>query len=416
MKILHFTDAYWPRVNGVTVSIQTFTDSLRRLGHEVKIVCPEYPDSNLKGIVDEFGLIRVPSVSAFFSKEDRVSNPLAINDILPELEAFNPDVVHVQTEFSFGAMGRHYARTRGYPVISTCHTHWEQYFEHYIPGIPSRFARAIARTIMRTAYKGDDVVIVPSLHIASVLRDYGLKKNFPLIPTGIDASFFTEDKDRDARVKRAMVERFPRLAKGPILLFVGRVGQEKNVAFLFGVLERARSRYPDISLLFVGDGPYRGALQKRAESLGLGSQCLFSGYVPRDDLPSIYPLADVFVFPSKTETQGLVTIEAMICGTPVVAIGEMGTADVMNGDNGGFMVADDVEQFTARVLGLLGDKELRAAKSAEARAYAQDWTVEGMTHKLLRIYEWAAASRVPGGTGPLAFLRRAMGRRPYVRS
>lgn len=416
MKILHFTDAYWPRVNGVTVSIQTFTDSLRRLGHEVRIVCPEYPDSNLQGIVDEFGLIRVPSVSAFFSKEDRVSNPLAIKDILPELEAFNPDVVHVQTEFSFGAMGRHYARTRGYPVISTCHTHWEQYFEHYIPGIPSRFARAIARTIMRTAYKGDDVVIVPSLHIASVLKDYGLKKNFPLIPTGIDSTFFTQDKVRDERVKRAMLERFPRLAKGPILLFVGRVGQEKNVAFLFGVLERVRQKYQDVSLLFVGDGPYRVALQKHATSLGLGAECLFSGYVPRDDLPSIYPLADVFVFPSKTETQGLVTIEAMICGTPVVAIGEMGTADVMNGDNGGFMVPDDVEQFTGRVLELLGDKELRAAKSAEAREYAQLWTVEGMTHKLLRIYEWAAASRVPGGKGPLAWLRRIMGRRPYVRS
>lgn len=411
MRILYFTDTYWPRVNGVTVSVQTFADALRRRGHQVRIVCPQYPKDQVSvGCPDEDNVIRLPSVSSFFSKEDRISNPLLLREILPQLDDFDPDVVHMHTEFSIGAMGRHYCRSRGYPIVSTCHTHWEQYFEHYIPGLPSRFARAIARTIIRTAYRNDSLIIVPSSHIADVLRKYAFPAEFSVIPTGIDASYFSPDAVRDARVRRNLVERFPRLANGPILLFVGRVGQEKNVAFLFDVMKRVNAERPDASLVLVGDGPYRAALQKRSAEMGLRDCCFFTGYMPREELPSIYALADVFMFPSKTETQGLVTIEAMLCGTPVVAIGEMGTVDVMGGDNGGFMVPDDVGIFSDRVLDLLNDVNLRAAKKDEALAYSRNWTVDGMVEKLLAHYERAAQSRQPRGTGLWASIRRRLWR------
>lgn len=408
MRIVYFTDAYWPRINGVTVSVQTFADALKRRGHEVLIVCPEYPKA--AGITPEieYGIIRIPSVRSFFSAEDRVSNPLAIQAVGRELDAFEPDIIHVQTEFSFGAMGRLYAKARGYPVISTCHTHWEQYFEHYMAGTPSRFSRAIARTIMRTAYRSDNVIILPSAQIGEVLKRYGIKKEFYIIPTGIDARTFSPDSARDDRVRRYLVDRFPSLSSGPILLFVGRVGQEKNIGFLFDVLTGVRHRHPQASLLIVGDGPYRQALMKQAEAAGLGAWCCFTGYLPREDLPSVYAIADVFTFPSKTETQGLVTIESMLCGTPVVAIGEMGTADVMGGDNGGFMVQDDPALFTDRVLRLIEDSKLREEKSAEAIEYAQRWTVEGMTDKLLAVYEAVAARRRQRRRGPLNAVRRKL--------
>lgn len=416
MRIVYFTDAYWPRINGVTVSVQTFADALKRRGHEVLIVCPEYPKDAGVTPETEYGVIRIPSVRSLFSAEDRMSNPLAIRAVGKDLDAYEPDIIHVQTEFSFGAMGRLYARTRGHPVVSTCHTHWEQYFEHYIAGMPSHFSRAIARTIMRTAYRTDDLIIVPSAQIGEVLRHYGIKKEFQHIPTGIDAATFAADPARDERVRRYLVDRFPRLASGPILLFVGRVGQEKNVGFLFDVLKRVHTSAPDASLLIVGDGPYRQMLMRQAENAGLGSSCFFTGYLPREDLPSVYALADVFTFPSKTETQGLVTIESMLCGTPVVAIGEMGTADVMAGDNGGFMVADDPAEFTDRVLRLLSDPALRKAKSAEALEYAQRWTVEGMTDKLLAVYERIAARRRVRRRGPInAFRRKLWEVRRYFR-
>lgn len=394
MKIVYFTDAYWPRVNGVTVSIQTFADSFKRRGHHVRIVCPDYPEYTAPlGPSDESDIIRLPSIGSFFSKEDRVSNPLQLHDIMPQLDAFAPDVIHVQTEFSFGAMGRLYCSKRGYPVISTCHTHWEQYFEHYMQGVPSQLAKLIARTIMRYSYRKDSIIIVPSKQIASVLHGYGIHKEMAVIPTGLDAAFFAPNAERDERVKKGLYERFPRLRKGPILLFVGRIGQEKNVTFLFDMLVRVLEKHPTATLLMVGDGPFRAALAKHADSMGLSESCLFTGYMPREDLPSVYALADVFTFASKTETQGLVTIESMLCGTPVVAIGEMGTADMMAGDNGGFMVKDDLGEFVSRVLSLLEDPGLHARKAAEALEYAKRWTVDSLTDKMLAIYEDAARRR-----------------------
>lgn len=396
MKIVYFTDSYWPRVNGVTVSIQTFADALKKRGHEIRIVCPDYPEyAKRLGPADESDIIRLHSISSFFSKEDRFSNPLQLHDIVPVLDGFNPDVVHVQTEFSFGEMGRRYCRMRGYPIVSTCHTHWEQYFEHYMQGVPSRLAKLVARTIMRYSLRKDSIIVVPSRQIEQVLRGYGIRRETTVIPTGIDASFFAPDAARDERVRSALLSRFPRLANGPVLLFVGRIGQEKNVAFLFDVLVRVLERHPNASLLMVGDGPFRPALEKHAALMGLAEACLFTGYMPREDLPSVYAFADVFAFASKTETQGLVTIESMLCGTPVVAIGEMGTADMMDGDNGGFMVKDDLGEFVDKTLALLGDPALRAEKAEEARAYAARWTVEGLTDRLLELYRDAAARRVP---------------------
>lgn len=393
MKIAYVSDCYWPRVNGVSVSVQTFAESLRARGHEVLIFCPRYPDDGL--YVDKPHLMRLSSVRSFFSKEDRSTHPLAFAEMLPELDAFAPDVIHVQTEFAFGNLGRVYAKLRGYPVVSTCHTHWEEYFEHYVPAVPSRVTRAAARAVMKSAYRRDAEIVVPTQRIARVLRDYGIRKPLTLIPTGVDPDFFVADPGRDERVLGDLLKRFPRLERGPRLLFVGRIGQEKNIEFLFPVLKSILSRHPQASLLLVGDGAQRPSIQRAAEEAGLGDVCLFAGFLPREDLPSVYAAVDVFVFPSKTETQGLVTIEAMACGTPVVAIGEMGTADVMAGDNGGFMVKDDPHEFASRVLDLLDDPGLRAAKAAEAQDYARGWTSEKMTDRLLAVYERAAAKRKP---------------------
>ncbi|OHE65046.1 MAG: hypothetical protein A2413_03935 [Treponema sp. RIFOXYC1_FULL_61_9] len=414
MKIIYFTDVYWPRVNGVTVSIQTFSDALRRLGHEVLIVCPEYPRERFMGTKAEAeGVFRIPSVGFFFSKEDRISVPMVVPDLFERFDAFGADVVHMQTEFSIGMLGRRYCRSRGYPIISTCHTHYEQYFEHYFPGLPPRLGRALTRASMRGMYRGDDAVIVPARQIERVLRGYGVNGKFFMIPTGVDENTFAVDADRDLRVRRYLTERFPAIRDCPLLLFVGRVGQEKNVSFLFSVMKKIREAGSNAKLVLVGDGPARTHLEKMTVEQGVGDLCVFSGYLAREDLPSVYAMADVFVFPSKTETQGLVTIEAMLCGTPVVAIGEMGTADVMAGDNGGFMVRDDTDEFTARVLQLLGDPALRARKSAEALEFSKRWTVGRMTDALLAVYDQAAAGRRKTKHTLFARIRRFLVRTPY---
>ena len=150
-------------------------------------------------------------------------------------------------------------------------------------------------------------------------------------------------------------------------------------------------RRKDVALLFAGDGPARQHIETLSMRSGMSDSCAFMGYVGRSELPLVYASADVFVLPSKTETQGLCTIEAMGTGLPVVAIGEMGTLDVMRGDNGGFMVPSDEGAFAAAVLSLLDDADLRERKSAEARAWSKQYSISATTDRLERLYKVVAA-------------------------
>ena len=189
-----------------------------------------------------------------------------------------------------------------------------------------------------------------------------------------------------------MEEEYPLLKGKRILLFAGRVAAEKNVGFLIRILPGVVRRHPDVVLLVAGNGPDLYEFQEECERAGMADHCVFTGYLDRKVLALTYGFSDIFVFPSLTETQGLVTVEAMLAGIPVVAIGEMGTAEVMNGDNGGFMVKNDADEFIRRVCDLLEDGELYRRKAAEAREYAQGWTIDVMTVKLEAIYQDTMAS------------------------
>ena len=161
------------------------------------------------------------------------------------------------------------------------------------------------------------------------------------------------------------------------------------VSWVYDVLEKVHKTNPDTALLFVGGGPYLEELKELAESRGLKDSVAFTGYAAREDLVYFYKMSSIFVFPSLTETQGLVTIEAMTVGVPVVAIGEMGTVDVMQGDNGGFMVKNDVDEFTSKVQLLLNDRHVYEAKSEEAKVWAKQWSIESLTPTLVKYYQKA---------------------------
>jgi glycosyltransferase involved in cell wall biosynthesis len=171
------------------------------------------------------------------------------------------------------------------------------------------------------------------------------------------------------------------------LLYVGRVAAEKNICFLLHMLQLVLVDHAETVLMIVGNGPDLRHFQEEAAELGIADNCVCTGYLGREDLAMIYAMADIFVFPSLTETQGLVTMEAMTTGTPVVAIGAMGTLTVMDGDNGGFMVAHDLDAFVSRVVALLDDTLLHALKSAEAKDHAKAWTIEIMVARLEALYQ-----------------------------
>jgi glycosyltransferase involved in cell wall biosynthesis len=374
----------------VTVSLQTVRDELIRRGHEVLILCPEYPPSRGESR-REATVRRFSSKASRVSKEDRLIGITAFPAFFRALDRFGPDVIHINTELNANIAARLFAYLRGHPILATSHTDYEDYVSNYIRFVDQRLLRAVVRFLMRLVFRTADVIITPSRNQQRLLKSYNIHKRIVVIPTGISDGFVPQPAEAVADYRRTLDERFPQLKGKRLLLFAGRITVEKNAKFLFPVLRRIRTQMKDVALVFAGDGPARPHIEVLAARSGLCESCAFLGYVGRSELPLVYAAADVFVFPSKTETQGLCTIEAMGTGLPVVAIGEMGTLDVMRGDNGGFMVSDDVREFADSVLALLRDEGLRTSKAREAIAWAAQYRIATTTDRLERLYRVIAA-------------------------
>ncbi|MDR2048162.1 MAG: glycosyltransferase [Treponema sp.] len=398
MKIAMFTDAYWPRVNGVTVSVDTFSLALVNAGHDVMIVCSEYPVHSMTDNIIEGGagkedparkklkLLRVPSRSVFFSDEDRAAKLSKRKWVESELDGFSPDVVHVNTEFLIADFGFGYARKRRVPAVYTFHTIWEDYAINYFPYLPECLLRFAVRKLQKHLLKQADLVIVPTPQIEEMIKTYRVKKETRRLPTGVDPALFNHSGEELAEFRAGMEKKYPCVKGKRLLLFAGRISKEKNISFILRLFPELLAKHSDLALVIAGNGPYLDYFKDEARFCGVESSCVFTGYLERAELSLVYGISHIFLLPSLTETQGLVTIEAMLSGIPVVAIGVLGTVQVMGGDNGGFMVKNDSAEFRDRVLDLLDDEELYRKKSEEARRHARAWTIESLTGKLLDIY------------------------------
>ncbi|MDR2313108.1 MAG: glycosyltransferase [Spirochaetaceae bacterium] len=398
MRIAMFTDTYWPRVNGVTVSVDTFSLALVKAGHEVMIVCSEYPAPSMADTITEFGIekedpareklkvLRVPSHSIFFSSEDRMAKLSKRGWVESRLDAFSPEVVHINTEFLIADFGFGYAKKRRLPAVYTFHTIWEDYAINYLPYLPDGLLRFIIQKGQRHLLKQASLVIVPTPQIEEIVKKYRVKKEIRRLPTGIDPALFTHGEKELAQFRNSMKKKYPAIKGKRLLLFAGRVSKEKNISFIINLFPELLARHADLALVIAGNGPYLDYFKDEAKHCGAGESCVFTGYLERAELALTYAVSHIFLMPSLTETQGLVTVEAMLSGIPVVAIGAMGTVQLMEGDQGGFMVRNDRGEFKARVLQLLEDGDLYRRKSEEARRHAQKWTIHSLTGQLVEIY------------------------------
>ncbi len=393
MKIAMFTDTYFPRVNGGGVSVKSFGEALAKMGHKICIVCPDYDSKSDITIentaIKDMTVMRVPSMTTIFSSEDRFVKPTKWKRVKEEMDKFQPDVIHIQTEFTLGIFARIYAKRKNIALVYTSHTMWESYIKNYAHFLPLSFAKKLGKTLVCFFAKRAQVVISPTERMYKLLSSYGINRDIKILPTGIDDSVSIIDETKVPSFKKELFKEFPVLENKKILLYVGRVAKEKNLYMLFDVFDKVREKFKDSVLFIVGGGPELDNLKEKAKTLSFSSSICFAGYRERRTLPYFYHLADVFVFPSCTETQGLVTIEAMRTALPVVAIGEMGTLDVMQGDNGGFMIKNDLNEFSARVIDLLSDKNLHSQKSKEAKEWSAKWSMDYLTPKLENNYKKA---------------------------
>ena len=380
LRVLMVSDVFFPRINGVSTSIETFRAALSEHGVHVGVVAPRY-----NGEADTDNIIRVPGRRLPRDPEDRLMQYRPLRETVLEA-ARDYDLIHVQTPFAAHYAGLHAAKNLGKPVLATYHTLFEEYLQHYIPFLPAASLRALARRFSRGQCNALDAVVVPSTAMESRLRAYGVETDMHILPTGLPESAFRPGDRTRFRVRHGIPQ------ESPVALFVGRVAHEKNIAFLLDALSQARKNMPELLLLITGEGPALADLRRQAERLGLVDAVRFLGYLDRrNELPDAYAAADAFVFASQTETQGLVLLEAMAQGCPVVAQSVMGTADILQAGRGCVVAPDDPHEFARALLQLLGDSELHASLSAQARQYAREWSDSALARRMAQLYQQLTA-------------------------
>ncbi|MBI5791022.1 MAG: glycosyltransferase [Rhodocyclales bacterium] len=398
MRILMLSDVCHPRVNGVSTSIETFGDALARLGVHITLVAPDYPatkpvaDASHDGIPEagaagtlsqnpRVDIIRLPSRAVPLDPEDRLMRWKPLAELDRRLAGADFDLVHVQTPFAAHYAGLRFARKRRIPCIATYHTHFEEYLFHYIRFLPRSALRLAARALARQQCNSLDAVVVPSRAMADTLRDYGIHRPLQVIPTGMPESQFVRGNGFRFRQQWGIA------ASRKLALFVGRAAFEKNIGFLLEMTAIACRLQPQLMLVVAGEGPALPALRRQAAALHLEDHVRFVGYLPRAaGLRDCYAAADVFTFASRTETQGLVLLEAMAVGLPVLAIPALGTADIVSPGRGAMAAADGAEEFAVQLLGLLDRPAKLASMAREGIAFAREWDADAQGARLAGLY------------------------------
>jgi 1,2-diacylglycerol 3-alpha-glucosyltransferase len=378
LRILMISDVYFPRVNGVSTSIRTFRRELQAMGHHISLIAPGYPGHSAV----EPDIIRIPSRGVPMDPEDRMMRRRDIEQLLPQLKQQRFDVLHIHTPFIAHYAGLYLAAALQIPVVESYHTFFEEYLYHYVPLLPRSLLRWLARRVTVSQCNAVQQVIAPSLAMQDALQDYGVRTAITILPTGLEASQFRLGDGARFRTKHGIA------ATRPTLLYVGRVAFEKNIDFLVHSFQRVHAAMPDALLMIVGEGPATAHLQALVAKLGLNSAVKFIGYLDRDsELLDCYRSGDLFVFASRTETQGLVLLEALAQGTPVISTMHMGTRDVLANTQGTRIVNEDLTEFSAACIELLQNTTARQSMAVVAPQDAQRWASSEMAGRVVRVYE-----------------------------
>ena len=381
MNILFISDVFFPRVNGVSTSINTFATELRALGHQVTLIAPSYTDEDKQ----EEWIVRVPSHKIYFDPEDRLMNFGKLKALLPWIRDKHFDVIHIHTPFTAHYVGIHFGKKLDIPVVETYHTFFEDYLHHYLPFIPQFISRKLARTISRRQCNAVDGIVSPSKPMLDVLKQYGIKTPAEVVATGLDDSSFASVDGEHFRMSHDIP-----LAQ-PMLLFVGRVAHEKNIGFLLEMHVELIKKHPDALLVITGEGPAEESIKHSIDKLDISNKVRMIGYLDRShELIACYKAADIFVFASKSETQGLVLLEAMAQGTAVVAIAELGTKSILIEGEGVLIAKDDINDFADKVSVLLSDAPKRQMIGEKGRQYAKEkWGAGVLAKKVAKFYKSA---------------------------
>jgi 1,2-diacylglycerol 3-alpha-glucosyltransferase len=379
LHIAFFTNFYHPIVNGVVRSVASFRESLMKQGHNVFVFAQS--DGNYKD--NEPFIFRYPSLPLPMGD---ISAAIPVSPFVDQLlPALKLDVIHTHHPILLGQTAARKATELGLPLVFTFHTqYWE--YTHYIPfpqeAIQEFLKNAVHKWLKEFMQKCQHIII-PSESLRDYLvKEYGLEERYTVVPTGTNLEPFVNADGKTLRAEKGWQDE-------TILISVGRLAPEKNWETLLQAFAKVYPKHPNLRLVLIGDGPAKDSLQALAAELGIAERVTFTGSVPFEEVPAYLKAADVFSFASVTETQGLVTIEAMAAGLPVVAVDGSGTRDIVEHGKQGFLVENDADALAKGLNKLLSDAQKMKRFSHNALKKANSFDVNLLTKQIVTVYEQA---------------------------
>ncbi len=386
LRIAMFSDSALPILNGVSISVDALIGELRNLGHSVHLFAPRCrgprdADPN----TSRFRAIGTPWAPQY---------PLPYPPFYRKLREFRRDrydLIHSHTPFVMGLVGLRWAESHELPIVSTYHTLYDRY-AHYLALAPRRYVRFRIAKHTNFYYNKVDHVVTPSEASLKWLRRHSVSTPITVIPTGIRGRGFHNRSEVRQELGIAPEQK--------VMLYVGRLAREKNLPVLVEMAANVMRKNPQVRLWLVGDGPFRSDCTNLVRRSGIGDRTRFVGFVPRSDVDRYYAASDLFVFPSITETQGLVVQEALSYGIPAIAVAGGGAgASIVDGENG-FVVRNDAEEFAGEVLGVLRNEELYGRLSEGAARSVRHLGTGRMAECVLDVYRETVAKRASSSRIP----------------
>lgn len=376
MKILITTDWYAPAINGVVTSVLNLQRELTAQGHDVKVLTLSRTLRSYRiGNVTYIGAV---SAGKIYPGARLRTAPA--RHLLAALIQWCPDVIHSQCEFCTFLIARKVANATGAPLVHTYHTVYEDYTHYFSPS--RKWGRQAIATFSRIILARTAAVIVPTEKVENLLLSYQVQQPIYVIPTGIDLSLFSNPPAPERL--RQMKEKLGISEESFLLVYVGRMAEEKNVDTLLHCL--ASLRREDVSLLLVGNGPYRSMLEAEARELGIEKNVIFAGMVPPQEVPDYYHLGNLFVSASTSETQGLTYIEALSSGLPALCRRDPCLTGVIEDGVNGWQFRDPVE-FRVYLNRFLESRKLRVEMSRQAVKLAnENFSAAAFADHVLEVY------------------------------
>ena len=376
MKILMMTNTYAPMVGGIEESIRSFTVEFEKLGHEVFIVAPE-----CEGVPpDEVGVIRLRAIEKFNHSDFSIALPLS--SLLPELmKTFMPDIIHCHHPFWIGDIALRLSSKYHIQLVFTYHTMFEKHM-HYLPIQNDGMKRFIIDLF--TGYANlVTQVIVPSESVREILLERGVKTPMTVVPTGIDLQKFFKGEGNAIRQRLGIP------LDDIVIGYVGRLAIEKNLEFLGQSVADYLKKDTKAHFLIGGDGPLKDRIKEIFDEKGVGKQLHLAGVLKDQDLVDCYHAMDVFAFASLSETQGLVLVEAMSAGVPVVAVDAPGVREVVkDGYNGRLILEENKNNFSEALSWYCKQSQSKIENmKANALATTKEFSIDLCAYRMLKVYQ-----------------------------